>query len=397
MKSRILLSMIWLLLLTPNVIAQGMTIDSSGNVVIGNANYSAGIVFPDGTVQITAATGGSGGSGGIYFGVGVVAKAGGDYTDPVSAMNDIASWCGTPAVANPCLLQIMPGIYDIGTNNLQMQEYVDIEGSGENVTRIRGSIDGVPGVVSGADNSEIRFITVENTGGGTFAYALSMINAGARVTNVTAIASGANENVGVDCEATNAAIFTNVTAIASSGIAALGFYIDTASPTLINVNSTASDSALNLGIDMNVSSSPIMTNVTAVALRGAKNHGLHINGASSPTISNIRIIASGGTSENYAVYNINASSPVINNMIADVSGVNSHGVYTKNYGAVTGGTVKIDHSVIKGASIAIFTDTTFTALVGNTRIEGSVTGPGSYTCAGVYDENYAFYSGPNCP
>jgi len=36
--------------------------------------------------------------------------------------------------SNPYLIIIEPGVYNIGTNSLQMNEYVDIQGSGENVT-----------------------------------------------------------------------------------------------------------------------------------------------------------------------------------------------------------------------------------------------------------------------
>lgn len=95
----------------------------------------------------------------------VVALAGGNYTDPVSAMNDVATWCGTPSAANPCLLKIMPGVFDLGANGLQMQAYVDVEGAGENVTRVRGSADVV---ISGAPSgpADLRSLTIENYGSG---------------------------------------------------------------------------------------------------------------------------------------------------------------------------------------------------------------------------------------
>jgi hypothetical protein len=86
--------------------------------------------------------------------VAIVDKSGKYYSNPVEAMNDIATWCGKPAETNLCLLKILPGIYDIGSNTLQMNHYVDIEGSGENVTKIKGN--GSLGVVSGAQNSAIR-------------------------------------------------------------------------------------------------------------------------------------------------------------------------------------------------------------------------------------------------
>jgi hypothetical protein len=332
-----------------------------------------------------------------YSGVAVVAVSGGDYSDPYGAINDISAWCGTPSNANPCLLKVMPGVYDINANSLQMVDYVDIEGSGESVTRITGNRGSYPGVVAGSDNAEIRFITIENTGGGSYAYALSMINSSPKVTNVTAIASGANQNIAVDSEVNLSSIFKNVTAIASGGSVSLGFYIDTASPTLVNVTANASDAAYNLAIDMNVTSSPIMTNVTATALRGTDSHGIHINGTSSPVMRNVTAIAADAENENYGIDNRNSSSPVLTGVKAVGSGgAYNYGIYNRNYASYTGGTLKIDHSVIEGTTASIYTDTTFTSLIGNTRLAGSVTGPGTKICAGVYDENYTFYSS-SCP
>lgn len=46
-----------------------------------------------------------------YANVIVVAKSGGDLTDPISAMNSISDASAT----NHFLLKIMPGVYDIGT------------------------------------------------------------------------------------------------------------------------------------------------------------------------------------------------------------------------------------------------------------------------------------------
>ena len=70
---------------------------------------------------------------------------------------------------NPYLVFIEPGIYDIGAGHLDMKPFVDIKGSGENVTRITGTIDmngsDFSGVVNGSDDAELSFLTVENTGG----------------------------------------------------------------------------------------------------------------------------------------------------------------------------------------------------------------------------------------
>lgn len=103
-----------------------------------------------------------------YANVIVVAKGGGDFTDPVEAMNSITDASAT----NPYLLKIMPGVYDVGAGGyLPMKDGVDVEGSGRNATRITGSGPGgaywqALGVVRwGSGCGELRSLTVEAIGG----------------------------------------------------------------------------------------------------------------------------------------------------------------------------------------------------------------------------------------
>ena len=65
--------------------------------------------------------------------------------------------------SNPYLLKIEPGHYDLGSCNLPIKESVDVEGSGEQVTRLTSAIESDAGTKSGASNVELRFLTVENT------------------------------------------------------------------------------------------------------------------------------------------------------------------------------------------------------------------------------------------
>jgi pectin methylesterase-like acyl-CoA thioesterase len=123
-----------------------------------------------------------------YENVLVVAKSGGDFADPVAAINSISD----AYAENPYLIKIMPGIYDIGSNTIYMKEYVDIEGSGENVTKIIGDIinDTTRGVLNGARNSEIRSLTIENTGLSGNSFVIYINTAGLKVTNVAAMGHG---------------------------------------------------------------------------------------------------------------------------------------------------------------------------------------------------------------
>lgn len=67
-----------------------------------------------------------------------VAKVAGDYANPVTALANLAAWCGTPSASNPCLVKILPGVYNIGSSYLLIPAFVDVEGSGPAVTKIQG-------------------------------------------------------------------------------------------------------------------------------------------------------------------------------------------------------------------------------------------------------------------
>lgn len=97
--------------------------------------------------------------------------------------------------ANRFLVKVEPGIYDLGPLPLQMKPFVDIEGSGELATRITGvgGVDQFEGsTIHGADGAELRFLTVQNTGGPALPLAIAIYNNGAalRMTHVTAEAVG---------------------------------------------------------------------------------------------------------------------------------------------------------------------------------------------------------------
>jgi hypothetical protein len=169
--------------------------------------------------------------------VAIVDKSGKFYSDPIAAMNDVATWCGTPSEINPCLLKILPGVYDIGANTLQMQSYVDIEGSGENVTKIKGrGNSNFIGVIFGAKNTELRSLTVENTGREDTSIAVIGFPL-QKLTAITIISTqGAGKNYGIYCavdvipfstnilhsESSSSLKISNATIIASGGNESVG-------------------------------------------------------------------------------------------------------------------------------------------------------------------------------
>jgi hypothetical protein len=124
---------------------------------ITNDKIAAGTITQD---KLAFTPGGS-----HYANVVIVAKSGGDFTDPIAAVNSITD----ASAAKPYLVKIMPGVYDLGTASLQMKEYVDVEGSGAENTVIMSSNNNgagwicTVGTVVMASNSSISVIKVVNT------------------------------------------------------------------------------------------------------------------------------------------------------------------------------------------------------------------------------------------
>lgn len=105
--------------------------------------------------------------------------------------------------ADPFLLKLEPGTYDIGTSRMQMKPWVDIEGSGLAVTVIQGEgnldFDLINGVVWGSTNAELRELTVKAIGSPARPNAIAIYNqlSSPRFRQVGAFATGGTANWGI--------------------------------------------------------------------------------------------------------------------------------------------------------------------------------------------------------
>jgi hypothetical protein len=253
-------------------------------------------------------------------GVTNVALSGGDYSNPVDAMRDLANWCGIPSSTNQCLVKIAPGTYDLVTDILRMQEWVSIQGSGQEVTKL---IRTGRFAISSANNVALMDLTVEIIGD---ADATGIFNqhTSPRIENVDVIASGANGSVGVYNQDSNT-IMNNVIASASGG--GENNYgvrnISGSSTTMNNVTATASGGVYNKGVEIG-DSSPTMTNVTASASGGTYNYGMTISYDSSPFIKDSTM---DGDTSGLSIYNGSEGTKVVNSKI--VGGVDDQNADTQ--------------------------------------------------------------------
>lgn len=148
----------------------------------------------------------------------VVVSPVGSATDNGAALTNALNGITDASATNPYLLKIEPGVYDLGSSSLNMKPWVDIEGSGEGVTTLTSTRGGFTGAVFGASNTELRFLTVKNTGGSiNGAVAIRSAVNPFRLIHVTATgASGGGSNFGVAIDG-GVATLDEVTATGSSG------------------------------------------------------------------------------------------------------------------------------------------------------------------------------------
>lgn len=336
-----------------------------------------------------------------YGKVAVVALSGGDYSDPVTALAGSGTWCKDPSAATPCLLKIMPGVYTV-PSAVVMRPYIDIEGSGEKVTKITSALSSPTPIITvatviGADNAEIRFLTVENTSTGYSTVAILNLSASPSILHVSAISNGAIAlNYAIRSESASSLTLTNVTASATGGASSnIAISNGSSAATMTNVTAYASGAINdNTGIS-NSGDSPNMTNVKVTAKGGANCYGVQ-NMSTAATMTNVNVTASGGT-QNIGVYCYQAYPTMTNVTITASGGTNNVGVSNSGFSDSLTGIVKINHSVIKGATNTIINAVGGTTLVGNSQLDGgTVANDGIVKCAGVYDENYDFFAS-TCP
>jgi hypothetical protein len=336
----------------------------------------------------------------------------------------------TATASNPWLFKIEPGIYDLGSSSLSMKPYVDIEGSGELTTTIRGN--GNAGTVVGAGPSEMRLLTVQNTGSSSDAYALK---ASSNCTNmyfdrVTFRASNGSSttravSVGGSC---TGAVFRHVTATATGGGSTLGISFESAgaTPYLEDVQVIASGATgWNQGLYV-PSTGTILDcsvrvdggNAEGVILAGGTTYtnGLRVEiqassigiglradttggaGAASLVVENASVRV-GGTATHRAALRLGGGSglpaPSVSMRRTTLEGtIGVYGAYATT--PPGSGQATIEASTIVGTTQTVQLDAGYTVRTANSQLSGGGVS-GTVTCIGVYDENYASAGYTVCP
>jgi hypothetical protein len=211
--------------------------------------------------------------------------------------------CTVASAADPCLLTLARGVYDLGAAPLHLKAYVDIEGTGEQATRLTSDVcSSHSGTIVGADHAMLRRLTVANTGGGAFAVAIYNDAVAPQLTRVTAEASGGLANYGVYNANAAAPVMIHMRIIASGRRCNIGVYNDGAAPVMTHVSATVAGGYISYGIYNRDGAAPVMTHVSATAAGGDRNFGVYNDQDTWPTMTGVTARALGGI-DNIDVYN----------------------------------------------------------------------------------------------
>jgi hypothetical protein len=270
--------------------------------------------------------------------LGTPAQSGAALLAALAAIADVSA-------NTPYLLKIEPGVYDLGTTSLQMKPYVDIEGSGQGVTKILGSrkANYGEGALYGASNAELRQLTVSVTSG-SGRYASAIVNSGAapRIVFVTAQGDG-DESYGV-------------------------LNINGAAPRLEHVTALASGLGFSTGVSMDRNTTAVLIDVTVRSTGSGTNFGVFATGnidntqGGRPYILGGLIEVSGGATDNSGIWSQSGAVVTVQHTRVASSGVGAD--------AFVGGSIRI------GAS----------------QLDAPTPGAnqsGILTCAGAYNGNFA--------
>lgn len=295
------------------------------------------------------------------------------------------------SASKPYVIRLLPGVYDIFgvAAFIDMKPWVSIIGAGQKSTIIKSA--SAAHVIEGADDAELRSLSIINLGTGS--------NGGAGISC---------NNVGGSAPCTSANSFlvkdVQVTTTGGSSSGSYGIYINDAALTVIDSNILVTgNSGQNIGVyTLNTTTVNILRTDVVTSGNAQDNAGLLLQGVSNINLRDSTIKAFGG---NYArgimtwngshtlhAYNTDFSADggssgtdairwqVNGNAHIERSSLNAVGA-TGRAVSVAGGTVNLVNSYLWG-QLNAFARTGGTLLLYDTYPNGG-TGTGGATCVGI--------------
>jgi hypothetical protein len=304
----------------------------------------------------------------------------GDGTpDPAAsgqALLDAFSSLPSAGPDTPWLIDVGPGVFDLGSEGIWLHSYCRLRGAGQDSTIIRSSSSSE--VLRVASHTTVEGLTVESAG-----------------------AADAGDTI----YAYHAApvVLRDVTVRSNGASYAEAIVIEHSEVLLERCNVAANGPAQNVGVKTfgDTSLTTLRDVVIAVGPGTSYQTGINHANGSPLTLERVRIVVDGSLSGTIATsaVSIQNSPATITELIASVTGgpSNTRGIMCQS--ATEPRTIDIHRSTINAISATIYTSAQFTVRVGASQLAGGPVNPagGTITCLGVYDENYASAGTAVCP
>ena len=322
-----------------------------------------------------------------------------------TALQNALAGISAPSETNRWLLKIEPGTYDMQSNSLQMRPWIDIEGSGINVTTIRSSQT----TIRGASNAELRMLTVEaigNQSGSPAPEVIAMLNENAnpRVYRVKIKTHGpSSETWGMrnlssapkieECE-----FSVSGGTFLARGLTFVNFISTGERSSIVRSRIVVSGTGTVYGVWMLGGQTLTEMQETRIDVSGPDPIGIYAlqggwQGNETLALRNVELKAT-GTSSSFGIFLDQQTTVWLD---ISYSRIEAFGApLTK--GIFQGGSaaVIIQNSRIWGLTKAVETTTASFSIQSSALFGGPTTGGGWNGCMGVWDENGAFYT-HGCP
>ena len=288
----------------------------------------------------------------------------------------------------PWLLFVEPGVYDLGTQGLQLRPYIHVQGAGQQLTTLRSRAAG-PTVVT-ADHTELRSLTVEHLGGSAEAVALSNASPLFRARDVGAVArdgssrtvavvssagtgpgglervqasalSSRGDTVGFSCEGCSVKV-SGSTFLAQGGARATGVSVRRGTVELWDSSATGQGGSEALGVDAE-GSRVVLVRAEVSGAEGGVSVGLRL--AFSPASVRDSTLSGSGTPGQQA-----RALEVLRSDSAPQR-------------------VDVQRSTLSGASQTLRSAEGYSIRIASSQLRGGkADGNGIVSCNGCYDENF---------
>lgn len=336
----------------------------------------------------------------------------------VNGANLLAAIAGIPGPgpANPWVVRLEPGIYDLGGQQIVMRDFVNLEGAGRSITTIESDVSLSASLatveVPAAVTAEIGNLTIRNRS--------AVDGIGINIDSSNFLLNEATLDVTTGGNATGARI-SNVTPrlnevfarVFASGGSGIGYEVALGGPVIVQCVAVVISTEKTFGAVLQRSSA-VLEGVVLVAAAGIRNTGIYVEGRGTPKITNTRATANAATSESFGLWAVNTSSADIkestftafNDFLsvalltqgdAVVKATESTFVartstliHPNVYGVrADSGNALINQSNIDSTSVAVQALGTGTARFGASQLIGTAAGPvGSLTCRFTYNNLY---------